>query len=52
MLTRSVNTCKRLLMKKTGKSPFVGNLLHHFHSELVMIDRHIRSLKNRCQLVL
>ena len=38
MLTRTVNTCKWLLMEKANKTMSVSNLLHNFHHKLVVIS--------------
>ena len=52
MLSRTVHTCKRLLIQKTCKSMSSCHLFHGLHSHLIVIHRHIYLLINRCQLML
>ena len=52
MLSRTVHTCKRLLIQKTCKSMPTCHLFHGLHSHLIVIHRHIYLLINRCQFML
>ena len=52
MFAGSVDALERLLVQEAGVSEAVRDLLHHFHSQLVVIHCHVGCLKDRCQLVL
>ena len=52
MLAGSVNSLEGLLMEQAGESMLVRHLLHHLHGQLVVVDRDVRCLKDRCQLML
>ena len=52
MLAGAVDAFKRLLMQKAGIAVFVGNLLHHLHGQLVVVNGDVRGFENRSQLVL
>ena len=52
MLSASVDARKGLFVEKADKAVFCGNLLHNFHSQLVMVCRHIGCRVNRRKLML
>ena len=52
MLTAAVYTMERFFVEKTSKTVSLCNLLHHFHSELVVVGSRICILKKRSQLML
>ncbi len=52
MLAASVDALKGLFMKQTCKSVLLGNFLHQFHGDLVVIGCYIGAGENRCKLVL
>ena len=52
MLSRTVYTCKRLLVQKACQPMPTRHFFHGLHSHLIVIYRHIYLLINRCQLML
>ena len=52
MLTRTIDTCKWLLMQQTCKSVSLCNLLQCLHQQLVLIGCYICRTINRCDLML
>ena len=52
VLTGAVDALERLLMQEACIIMLVGDLLHHLHRELVVVDGNVGGLKDRCQLVL
>ena len=47
MLTGTVHTRIRLLVKQTAHIMLIGNALHCFHDKLVVIDSNVRRLVDR-----
>ena len=52
VLARTVHSCKGLFVEETHKIVAESYLLHHFHSELIVVCSDIRCIVDRCKLVL
>ena len=52
VLTGAIDTGKRFLMKQALETMAWCGLLHDLHHQLVMVDRKVRLIINRCQLML
>ena len=52
VLTGAVDALEWLLVQETCIIMLIGDLLHHLHGELVVVDGNVGGLKDRCQLVL
>ena len=52
MLSGSVDSLKRLFVQKARVVMLISHFFHNFHCQLIVINRDIGCLKNRCQFML
>ena len=52
MLTAAVDSLERLFVQQAGESVPLGDLLHRFHGQLVVVGAHVGIGKHRRQLML